>query len=286
MPLTFAETLEQAIAAQPLTLERIAARLKEAGTPTSVTTLSYWQTGRSQPTRARSRRCLSELDHILGLQPGTLLGSLDSNPRWAPHAVMPSSESAAELIAELDLNLLHTWSRISTHDRLVIDSAGRESSQRVGMVMRAEVDGAQSWPIVIHQDSHVPGSVAAVREISGVHMDDVRILPEEHLTVVRATLPHPVSRGTCVSVEYEISWGAQSERSHRFERGLPSPGTTLVMEVEFRGPLPQRVRRYHQPDTHVADDIAYFDDIRSDGRSLQFVATDAPAGCHGMSFTW
>ena len=53
-PESFAEVLTAAIQGRGLSLERIRARLDAAGVPVSIATLSYWQSGRSLPTRSRS----------------------------------------------------------------------------------------------------------------------------------------------------------------------------------------------------------------------------------------
>ena len=50
-PTSFADALTTAIQQRGLSLERIRARLAKAEVPVSTATLSYWQSGRSLPTR-------------------------------------------------------------------------------------------------------------------------------------------------------------------------------------------------------------------------------------------
>lgn len=68
----FSHVFRSAVRARGLTLDRIRVRLAAAGTPVSNATLSYWQSGRSLPTRRTSLRTLAELEHILRVEPGTL----------------------------------------------------------------------------------------------------------------------------------------------------------------------------------------------------------------------
>lgn len=79
---TFAEVLSQAVGE----LDRLSTRLSQLGTPTSIATLSYWQTGRSLPTRARSLKAIEHLERILGVPTGHLVRSLpgDQMSRWTP----------------------------------------------------------------------------------------------------------------------------------------------------------------------------------------------------------
>lgn len=279
----FATTLTEAIAGQPLTLERIAARLRAAGTPASVATLSYWKTGRKLPTRARSREVLAELDHILGLAPGTLTATLDACPTWSDD-VIPSAPNARTLLAELGVDVGRQWTKVHTHDRLTVDERGHEVRQVSRQLLRAEVDGAHRWPIVLEQDSGLPGSVGLVRAISGMEIAAARHLPEAHLTVAAAAVPYPVPRGTMVAVEFEIEWGPQREPSHRMQLCLPGSSVTAILEVEF-AQQPGWMRRYHcgtQPDAHTE----YFDDLVQRPGWVQAVVTDAPAGIHGLTWDW
>ena len=99
----FSEVLSRAVQARGLSLDRIRARLEAAGVPVSNATLSYWQSGRSLPTRARSLRTLVELEAILQLEPGTLIELIrtaDGRTRhrlFAWQTVVPSGELAEQI---------------------------------------------------------------------------------------------------------------------------------------------------------------------------------------------
>lgn len=69
----FAQELRAAIKASGLSLDRIHARLARHGVPVSVTALSYWQSGKRQPERARSLLALRVLEHILRRPEGSLV---------------------------------------------------------------------------------------------------------------------------------------------------------------------------------------------------------------------
>lgn len=73
-PLTaFSRELRAAIKASGLGLDRIQARLRRRGIPVSVTALSYWQSGKRQPERARSISAVHALEEILDLPAGSLI---------------------------------------------------------------------------------------------------------------------------------------------------------------------------------------------------------------------
>ena len=61
-----------------LSLARLQHRLADSGTPVSVATLSYWQSGRSQPERLDSFHAVVGLEDVLGLPAGGLSRLLDT----------------------------------------------------------------------------------------------------------------------------------------------------------------------------------------------------------------
>lgn len=75
----FSDRLSAAISRQTLTLDQIVERLGQSGTSISAATLSYWQRGRSLPTREASLAVIDELEKVLRLPVGHLRGTLPSD---------------------------------------------------------------------------------------------------------------------------------------------------------------------------------------------------------------
>lgn len=65
MTTTFPETLAAAISARQVTLDSLSRQLRALGTPVATASLSYWQTGRSVPSRPSSMRALGNLETLL-----------------------------------------------------------------------------------------------------------------------------------------------------------------------------------------------------------------------------
>jgi hypothetical protein len=86
----FPEALRVAISRSGRSLESLRRRLDERGTPVSIATLSYWQSGRSRPQRAASLRAILHLEELLGLPAGHLMHRI--GPRRWPS--VPTSERA------------------------------------------------------------------------------------------------------------------------------------------------------------------------------------------------
>lgn len=94
----FSRELRAAIKASGLGLDRIQARLRRRGIPISVTALSYWQSGKRQPERARSISAVHALEEILDLPAGSLVRLLQP-PRPRGQAVRQARAGATLLNA-------------------------------------------------------------------------------------------------------------------------------------------------------------------------------------------
>lgn len=90
----FAVELRAAIKASGLGLDRIQQRLRRRGIPVSVTALSYWQSGKRQPERARSISAIHALEEILQRPPGSLVRLLQP-PRPRGQAANRQASGAA-----------------------------------------------------------------------------------------------------------------------------------------------------------------------------------------------
>lgn len=88
----FSVELRAAIKASGLGLDRIQDRLRRRGIAVSVTALSYWQSGKRQPERARSISAVHALEEILNRPAGSLVRLLQP-PRPRGHAARRAAAS-------------------------------------------------------------------------------------------------------------------------------------------------------------------------------------------------
>lgn len=84
----FAEDLGAAIDGRGVSLVWLRDQLVERGNPVSLTTLSYWRSGRRRPERAGSLAALAVIEDLLGLPAGHLESLLDA-PRRRRSAELP-----------------------------------------------------------------------------------------------------------------------------------------------------------------------------------------------------
>ncbi|MEJ1089193.1 hypothetical protein WDU99_12800 [Microbacterium sp. Mu-80] len=80
----FAHALREAIDARRMTLSRLHERLSDRGNAVSMATLSYWRSGARRPEGAQSLAAVTDIEDLLGLDPGSLTGRLGPTLRTGP----------------------------------------------------------------------------------------------------------------------------------------------------------------------------------------------------------
>ncbi|MER5349706.1 hypothetical protein ABT093_05165 [Kitasatospora sp. NPDC002551] len=252
----FADTLHVAIEASGLSLDRIRAALAQRGVRVSVTTLSYWRRGRSQPERASSLRAVHLLEELLGLPHSTLsalLGPPRPRGRWAANAsashlrledVWPGERDISDVFAELDAPPAGELERLSVHDSYYVDADRRGNLLRMRQVVRATVAGVTRCLVVHKADEEATGCP----EITGVRhgrLGRVRRRPEAGLIVGEVMLDRPLGLGDSTVFEYEVEIPSGGAETAEYSRRFATPVREYVLQVHFDpATVPVHCERY------------------------------------------
>ncbi|MGW2249498.1 hypothetical protein ACWCXH_04800 [Kitasatospora sp. NPDC001660] len=260
----FADTLHLAIEASGLSLDRIRAALAGRGVRVSVTTLSYWRRGRSQPERASSLRAVHLLEELLGL-PHSSLSSLLGPPRprgrWAAAAntchlgledVWPGEQEIADIFAELDAPPAGELERLSIHDSYYVDAERRGNLLRMRQVVRATVAGVGRC-LVVHKADEEATGCPEITSVRHGRLGRVRRRPEAGLTVGEIMLDRPLGLGDSTVFEYEVEippGGPTMEYSRRFATQVRE----YVLQVHFDpASVPVHCERYDREPGEAVD---------------------------------
>ena len=288
---SFADVLTAAVQARGLSLERIRARLDAADAPVSIATLSYWQSGRSLPTRARSYHTLVELERILGLEVGDLTShthTSDGRTRrelfpW--QTVIPVRELATQIIEDLGIEAQGRLARVTMFDHLTVRSDRTEDTQESQILWRAERNGLHRWPLVLLQDADAPGPLPAIESLFGCRLGEVIEVPERHLIVAEMIALRPMQRGDHFTSGHRISFPPTSLPSFRMTRAASDRLRSVSLCVTFdERTLPRSVRGGFsaamdaEPEEHFTVELA--------DHEAQLVRTEAAPGVHSLFWEW
>ncbi|MFF2657560.1 hypothetical protein ACFVUH_09385 [Kitasatospora sp. NPDC058032] len=245
-----------AIEASGLSLDRIRAALAQRGVRVSVTTLSYWRRGRSQPERASSLRAVHLLEELLGLPHSTLsalLGPPRPRGRWAANAstshlrledVWPGEQELSEVFAELDAPPAGELERLSVHDSYYVDADRRGNLMRIRLVVRATVAGVTRC-LVVHKADEEATGCPELTDVRHGRLGRVRRRPESGLIIGEVMLDRPLGLGDSTVFEYEVEIPSGGAETTEYSRRFATPVREYVLQVHFDpATVPVHCERY------------------------------------------
>lgn len=286
----FSDVLTAAIRRRGLSLERIRTRLDAAGVPVSIATLSYWQSGRSLPTRSRSYHTLVELERILGVEPGhltQLTHTADGRTRreqfeW--QTVIPVRDLATQIIDDLGIEMQGRLTRVAMMDRVHVRADKSEAMQHSEVVWRVERQGRPRWAVVLEQDADTE-AMPKIEAVFGCSVGEVVKVPARRLLVAEMVAARPMLRGEHFLAEYRISYGHTVTPSFRTQRAVADTVRTLGLSVSFDpGTVPARVSSgfqasMGQPPEHPTPIVVT-------GAQTQAVWVEARPGVYSLMWEW
>jgi hypothetical protein len=282
---SFAEVMRTAVEVRGLGLERIRDRLEAQGISVSVATLSYWQSGRSQPGRKQSLAALPHLEKLLDLDHGTLQRAL-TPPRERGRrcqvvdldAVWPEPPQT-RVLRSLDTRWDTELERISLHDVVTMGPDRSQVSLQVRQVLRARCDGPDRR-VVMHCLEDPQAGLPEIRAVRGCRLGSIaRDLPSGIIGCELVFL-EPLRRGQTVVVDYEVLSAPPRPREVRHTRRLRLPMRQYLLEVRFdAATLP--VAAFHVQDGRDCQPL----ELDAE-HSLHVVDTDCTAGITGVRWVW
>ncbi len=234
----FSTALRSLITTRGLPLEAIRAQLAQRGHRLSVTTLSYWQSGRSQPERAASLDALVELERVLSVPDGFLLARLQgvaSEPDWVADAAGPDfptpRSGVLDIMNRLDLSLDDGLHRVSLHDMAEVHADRTAGLHVVRQFMRAEREGIERFPVWYTPDDRgaIPYVQARVNCRIG-RMYELRSIPAVAAEMV---FDHPLRLGEVITTEHAMESVRIGVPQVQLARGLARPAERITMEARF-----------------------------------------------------
>lgn len=232
----FAPILRSAINASGLSLERVQAKLAERGVDISVATLSYWQSGRSEPGRRASVAALPHIEELLGLSAGELQAHLARTVRSRSNVagtllrdILDSSDPMSERLLRADSRLREMLEIISDHCTIQVDDSCRMRSRWVRRVLVSEVDGADRF-LVLRVKRDPDGPEPTFEPLLHCAAGETYVDHRSSLIAHEVLLDRVLDRGESIIVEYALS-GPPSDMEYASARRAAL--RELVLEIQF-----------------------------------------------------
>lgn len=283
---TFSELFAAAVKRRGLALERLRQHLEAEGVQVSIATLSYWQTGRSVPTRARSLRTVEAMERILEVP----AGSLTSRTNHYLRSVTPSwqeqlpSDTARQILAEMGYDQpslgLHS---VFTHDLMHVGTRGQELWQSTSSLMKLD-RSIHGWPTVFAIDSGGDEVLISISDTDNCRLGEHVAIPELGLFVGELLFHEPRHRGDVVRTGYTVSWEGNTQPSSGFARNIATGLQAASLQVEFEPTLhPRDVCAVWRPGLEVAEsDATVLAALPVHGHRASFASDSLQPGVLGL----
>lgn len=232
----FAPLLRSAIHDSGLSLERVQAKLAERGVDISVATLSYWQSGRSEPGRRASVAALPQVEELLGLSAGQLQAHLARTVRSRGNVagtllrdILDSTDPMSDRLLRADSRLREMLEIISDHCTIHVDKSCRMHSRWVRRVLVSEVDGADRFLVLrVKHDPHGPDPT--FEPLLHCSAGEIYVDHRSALIAQEVLLDRVLDRGESIIVEYALS-GPPTDMEYASARRASL--RELVLEIQF-----------------------------------------------------
>jgi len=292
----FHAALRVAIEARGLTLERLQHRLAQRGIRVSVTSLSYWQHGRTQPERPDSLRAVGVLEEVLGVPAGSLVALLGPRrPRGPrslrgvfperPEEVMGIGAPLSELFDQLPGSRQHLFDLVSQHETVLLDAQGRLARLTSRTIAEARVDGVDRYVAVYQGD---PGCDVARVEVDALRDCEVgRVLrdPDTEVVVAELLFGAELAAGETHLFEFGFVDGTAhltTEHGHGFRCRVDQ----FVLQARFH-PAALPIRCYGYAQARLDEPQRQMGDLRlSAHHAAHLVVAGITAGGVGIGWVW
>jgi transcriptional regulator with XRE-family HTH domain len=291
---TFGAALRTAIQRSGLSLNEIHRRLAQRRTPVSVSALSYWQNGDSEPERATSLAAVATLEEILDQPPATLstlIGPRKPRGRASGCAELGYEEiwrrpddvaRALALVGAVpgDLDRPH---KVSQQLSFRVDGAGHLASLRARRLLRADRDGTNSFLFLTRC-----GTLPRPPEVAFTHgcaMSRFRADVPSATCVFEFTLDRTLAAGELAVVEFGLRHPPGQTDDHT-QLALMRPARELVLEVVFDPERrPSSCHAFYQ--ARNGEPVQRNQRFELDGTSrVQSITLDPRPGQYGIAWRW
>jgi hypothetical protein len=285
----FDVALQTAIQARGLTLETLQRRLREREIHVSLSSLSYWQRGRTRPERAESLKAVRGLEAILDLPRHSLISLLaptgirPAGTAFAMEEILPEA-SARPLLDAVGDRIHGRMTFLSLHDRFVVGPDRGLESVQTRAVVQAQQPGVDRW-ICVYRNAR--GVLPDRREAKRCRFGRIRTDPANAIMVFELLFDRPLMRGETYLVEYGFGFPKPGPPNTEEGRAFRFPHHEYLIEIEFHpSMLPARCYRTSRPDTSTpaADETDLRMSSSHTAHSIEFGLQ--PGGCVAIRWEW
>jgi hypothetical protein len=211
-PTAFAEAFSAAITARRVTLSWLQRHLKDRANPISVATLSYWRSGERHPEGFRSLTVLEDVERLLGLDAGALVGLVDTRTRLgslsAPQNPFTESQvtrAAEETLRILDAPPIELTRSLSAHVVSTVGDDGLLQSRTSQVLVQAVAPLVQEMTYALMSTENTVRRPECTLRGATLVRDHLHESEHVYACVLRLDRPLPMGATTMLEISMAVS---------------------------------------------------------------------------------
>jgi DNA-binding SARP family transcriptional activator len=216
----------------------------------------------------------------LGQSPDSRTKAVTYDVLWQDCATLPA------LLTMVNTSCDGILTRLSQHDRCVVDAQRQPHSIQVNQVLRAEHDGADRWLLVYDWEVTTPDAPRIVN-LHNCHLGRVVIDHEEHILVAEMIFHRPLTAGETLIMDYQVLNPTTNHNTtaDSYFRLLRLPVRDYALEIQFdHDTLPLRCEQISEPLGNPR--MARSRDLTLNSTNVHTVALGLNPGLFGISWHW
>ncbi|WP_207208799.1 hypothetical protein [Nocardioides oleivorans] len=264
-------------------------RLVSSGYRVSLSTLSYWRSGRRQPEHQESLEALGEVERLLALDPGFLRDAIGPPRRPGPPTptiafddlIARPDPLVEEALSRLGLGDWTThFTELSSHVIVEVDEHGSERAVTIRAVLRGRSPHAQRYPFFLFAGETMHGPVEFLPQ-TGCRVGREIKDHAQGLFVAEVILDKALGPGDTAFIEVSVILAPQ--RFSGYQQFVARRIAELVIMVQFHPDrLPVSIHSFQHADGHSST-LPY---DRAAGTSAHLVLRAFGPGTAGLTWTW
>lgn len=285
VPATFSQALDAAVRQGGTSVPSLLRRLDALGTPVSEGALRSWRSGERRPEHGRSLDAVANIEHVLGLDRGSLTSRLGPSRRLRRSREEPHDElvglpgTLAPLLESIDCADLADVESVG--GTLVVDIGAdrRVRTTSNQMLWRARADGARRVRATLNLDDPTPRPPTA--RVVGADLGRSAYDPRTGWAAWELLLPRPLRVGETAMIEWSCDDAVDEGEVTNYESVAERRVEHAGLWVRFDADVPRHVERFEDSERGMTSEV-----VAPTGSSVQHHVHHFGPGVFGIRWRW
>ena len=281
----FSLAFDRALAERTMSLSALHRLLSARGAGVSLTTLSYWRSGQREPEQERSLHALTQVEEILGLEPGALETLIEGRRRQVPADLLSDLSDDADRIQVLldELGFRSPSDRLVDQEVTLKYEIGPDRSP-VRLTYLVVVESVRvnadrrAFILRVRPGARTP----TLSSLGGFRLGEIVHDQERGIVVGEMILDRPLGPGETALLEQEVVYRTPDPEDHSYFYWAVRKMRSINLWIRFDpAAMPTRCEYYT-----IVDGREEVVELETFGASVTRTVSSFGPGTLGIRWSW